>query len=66
MIGIDKPNKAKSYKRIRFFTSDENNLLTDGAIRNLRLEKIGESKPYHMVHTSLTRVIHFFRFYRTN
>ena len=51
MIGIDKPNKAKSYKRIRFFTSDENNQLTDGAIRNLRLEKIGESKPYHMVHT---------------
>ena len=41
-LAISKPIVAQSYKRVRIFTSDREHLLTDGEIRNLRLEKIGD------------------------
>ena len=39
---ILKPIVAQSYKRVRIFTSVKEDFLTDGKIRNLRLEKIGD------------------------
>ena len=44
-LAILKPIVAQSYKRVRIFTSDREHLLTDGEIRNLRLEKIGDFNP---------------------
>ena len=44
-IAILKPIVAQSYERVRIFTSDREHLLTDGEIRNLRLEKIGDFNP---------------------
>ena len=41
-LTILKPIVAQSYKRVRIFTSDKEHFVTDGEIRNLRFEKIGD------------------------
>ena len=46
-LAILKPIVAQSYKRVRIYTSDSGHLLTDGGIRNLRLEKIGDSNRFY-------------------